>query len=144
MTPRTAIAQVAKRIGQELQSGAGPSESAWATGSMLAEAGATKDIAACLLAEARRRRPNDRLIDGCAFMLERALDTLRLRKNGGDVGAGRAIEEVRSGIEQALAEHGAAPEVLMTMARAFAQAELEPGEALQVAGGNAIDRKSVG
>src|SRR5215208_8531253 len=103
MTPRTAIAQVAKGIGQELQSGAGPSEGAWAAGSMLAEAGATKDIAACLLAEARRKRPNDRLINGCAFMLERALDALRLRANGGDAGAGRAIEEVRKEIGQALA-----------------------------------------
>src|SRR5215218_8425241 len=115
MTPRTAIARMAKTIGQELQSGAGPSEGAWAAGSMLAEAGATQEIAACLLAEARRKRPNDRLINGCAFMLERALDTLRLRRNGGDVGAGRAIEEVRKGIGHALAEDGAAPEVLMMM-----------------------------
>src|SRR3712207_5676941 len=142
MTPRTAIAQVAKRIGQELQSGAAPSESAWAAGAMLAEAGATKDIPACLLAEARRRRPSDRLIDGCAFMLERALDTLRLRRNGGDVGAGRAIEEVRSGIEQALAEHGAAPEALMMIARAFAEAELDPGEALQEAVVSAMEVRS--
>ena len=100
---------------------------------MLADAGATKEIAACLFAEARRKRPSDRLINGCAFMLERALDTLRLRANGGDVGAGRAIEEVRKGIEQALVKDGAAPEVLIMIARAFAQAELDPGEALQEA-----------
>src|SRR3712207_7683693 len=43
--------------------------------------------------EARRKRPNDHLVNGCAFLLERALDALRLRRNGGDVGAGRAIEE---------------------------------------------------
>src|SRR3712207_2621400 len=139
MTSRTAIAQIARRIGQELQSGAAPSESAWAAGAMLAEAGATKDIPACLLAEARRRRPSGRLIDGCAFLLERALDTLRLRRNGGDVGAGRAIEEVRRGIEQALAERGAAPEVLLMTARAFAQAELDPGGALQEAVGSAME-----
>ena len=36
--PRTAIAQIAKLIGQELESGAGPSEQAPATGPMLAEA----------------------------------------------------------------------------------------------------------
>ena len=33
--PRTAIAQIAKLIGQELESGAGPSEQALATGPML-------------------------------------------------------------------------------------------------------------
>ena len=119
-TPRTAIAQIARTIARELEVSAGPSEGAWAAGPMLADAGATKDIAACLLAEARRKRPNDRVINGCAFLLERALDALRLRANGGDVGAGRAIEEVRNAIGQALAEGGAAPGVLMMVARAFA------------------------
>jgi len=38
--PRTAIAQIAKLIGQELESAAGPSEQALATGPMLAEADA--------------------------------------------------------------------------------------------------------
>src|SRR3954470_11178336 len=139
MTPRTAIARMAKTIGQELQAGARPSEGAWAAGSMLADAGATREIAACLLAEARRKRPSDRLINGCAFMLERALDTLRLRANGGDVGAGRAIEEVRQEIEQALVKDGATIEVLIMIARAFAQAELDPGEALQEAVVSAMD-----
>ena len=69
MTPRTAIAQIAKTIGRELQTGARPSESAWAAGPMLADAGATKEIAACLFAEARRKRPSDRLINGCASCL---------------------------------------------------------------------------
>jgi hypothetical protein len=44
--PRTAIAQIAKLIGQELESGAEPSEQALATGPMLAEAGATTEIVA--------------------------------------------------------------------------------------------------
>jgi hypothetical protein len=133
MTPRTAIARIAKTIGQELQQEAGPGEGAWAAGAMLAEGGATRDVALCLLAEARRKRPSGRVIDGCAFLLERALDALRLRANGGDVGAGRAIEEVRRGIGQALAAEGAAPAALMMLARAFAQAELDPGGALQEA-----------
>jgi hypothetical protein len=142
MTPRTAIARIAKTIGRELQDAAGPSESAWAARSMLAEAGATEEIAACLLAEARRKRPSDRLVDGCAFLLGRALDTLRLRRSGGDVGAGRAIEEVRGAIERALAKGGAAPEVLMMVARAFAQAELDPGEALQEAVVGAVEAQA--
>src|SRR5215207_4462726 len=142
MTPRTAIAQIAKTIGRELEADSGPGESGWAAGSMLAEAGATKGIAACLLAEARRKRPNGRVINGCAFLLERALDALRLRANGGDVGAGRAIDEVRKGVGQALAEHGAAPGVLMMVARAFAQSELEPGEALQEAVVSAMEAKA--
>lgn len=130
---RTAIAQIAKAIGQELHRAGRPGGDAWAAGSMLAEAGATRDIAAHLLTEACRKRPSDRVIDGCAFLLERALDALRLQRNGGDVSAGREIDEVRSMIEATAAAGGVAPEVLITIARAFAQAELEPGEALQEA-----------
>jgi len=142
MTPRTAIARIARAIGEELECGPGPSEGAWAAGEMLAETGATAEIAACLLAEARRKHPNDRLIHGCAFLLERALDVLRLRANGGNTDAGRAIAAVRADIAAALAKQGAAPGTLMLLARAFAQAELDPGEALQQAVLNAVEARS--
>jgi hypothetical protein len=81
MMPRTAIAQIAKLIGQELESGAGPSEQALATGSMLAEAGATTEIVEQLFAEAQRKRPNDPMIQGYAFILEGALGKLRLQNH---------------------------------------------------------------
>jgi hypothetical protein len=42
---------------QELESGAGPSEQALATGPMLAEAGATTEVVERLFAEAQRKRP---------------------------------------------------------------------------------------
>ena len=54
MMPRTAIAELAKMIGRELDTGAGPSEEALAAGPMLAEAGATKEIIGGLLAEVHR------------------------------------------------------------------------------------------
>ena len=69
MMPRTAIAQIAKLIGRELESGAGPSEQALATGPMLAEAGATTEIVERLFAEAHRKRPNDRMIQ--AYSIKR-------------------------------------------------------------------------
>jgi hypothetical protein len=66
--PRTAIAQIAKLIGHELES-VGPSEQALATGPMLAEAGATTEIVERLFAEAQRKRPNDRMIQ--AYSIKR-------------------------------------------------------------------------
>ena len=60
MIPQTAIVQIAKKIGRELNSGAEPSEDALAAGPILAEAGATPEIVGQLLAEAQRNRPNDR------------------------------------------------------------------------------------
>src|SRR5258708_249646 len=44
MIPQTAIVQIAKKIGRELNSGAEPSEVALAAGPILAEAGATPEI----------------------------------------------------------------------------------------------------
>ena len=57
-------------IGRELASGAGPSEGALPAGPILAEAGATNEIAERLFAEAHRKRANNRMIEACAFMLE--------------------------------------------------------------------------
>ena len=78
MMPRIAITQIAKMIGRELESDAGPSEEALAAGAMLAEAGAPTEIVGRLLAEAHRKRPNERMVHAYAFMLEAALRTLRL------------------------------------------------------------------
>jgi hypothetical protein len=142
MMPRTTIAQIAKVIGQELESGAGPSEGALAAGLILAEAGATTELIGRLFAEARRKRPNNRMIDAYAFMLEAALGTLRVQANGGDVGADHAIAEVRRRLDYALAKDGIAPEVLMLVARAFARAELDPGRALQEAMMSAMEAQS--
>lgn len=131
--PRIAVAQIAKLIGRELESGAGPSEGALATGPALAEAGATNEIAERLFAQAHRKRPNNRMIEAYAFMLEGALETLRLQANGGDVAAEHAINEVRNKVDQALERGAVAPEALMLLARAFARAELDPGRSVQEA-----------
>jgi hypothetical protein len=56
MMPRTAITQIARMIGRELQSGVGPSEEALAVGPILAEAGATKEIVGSLLAGSAARQ----------------------------------------------------------------------------------------
>ena len=87
MIPQTAIVQIAKRIGRELNSSTEPSEDALAAGPILAEAGATPEIVGRLFAEAQRNRRNDRMIHAYAFMLEGALGTLRVQASGEDVGA---------------------------------------------------------
>ncbi len=142
MMPRTAIAQIAKMIGQELDTGVGPSEEALAAGPILAEAGATTEIVGGLLAETHRKRPDDRMIAGYTFILEGALGTLRLQSSGGDIEAGRAIAEVRHKLDDAVRKGGIAPEVLMLMARAFARAELDPGRTLQQAMMTAMEAQS--
>src|SRR5690242_18877398 len=140
--PRTAIAQIAKLIGQELESGAGPSEQALATGTMLAEAGDNTEIVERLFAEAQRKRPNDLMMHAYAFLLEGALETLRLQANGGDVSAGHEIGEVHNRVDHALGQGDFTPDVLMLLARAFARAELDPGRSLQEAMVSAMEARS--
>ena len=140
--PRTAIAQIAKMIGRELDTGVGPSEEALAAGPMMAEAGATTEIVAGLLAEAHRKHPDDRVIAGYTFILEGALGTLRLQSSGGDIEGDRAIAEVRRRLDDAVQKGGIVPEALMLMARAFARAELDPGRTLQQAMMTAMEAQS--
>ena len=142
MIPQTAIVQIAKKIGRELNSGAEPSEDALATGPILAEAGATPEIVGQLLAEAQRNRPNDRMIHAYAFMLEGALGTLRVQASGGAVGADHAIAAVHKEVADNLRKSSIAPDVLMLVARAFARAELDPGRPLQEAMMSAMEAQS--
>ncbi len=141
MTPRGAIAQLAKMVGHDLARGE-PSPGAMQTGPMIAEVGATAEVAAGLFAESRRKRPDDRTIAGYAFILESALNTLRISSNGGDTGAAGAIQEVRQAVDRAIARGDVASAALMQVARAFAQAELDPGHALQQAMIGALDAEA--
>lgn len=138
-SPRGAIVQLAKAIGDELESDAAPSEEMRAAGPMLAVAGAAPQVVACLLAETRRGRPDDRLIQGCVFLLETALESLRLASNGGDVAAGRAIDDVRQAVRRALTAGYVEPAMLMLVARVFAQAGLDADPAVQEAMAGALD-----
>ncbi len=131
--PRAAITQIAKLIGRELGSGQGPSDAALAAVATLSAADASAEIVQRLFAEAQRKRPDERMINAYVFMLQITLGTLRLEANGGRVSAGRTIEGVRDEIERILAKGPADPVVLMLVARAFAQAELDPGQALKEA-----------
>jgi len=130
MPPRGAILQIAKMVGQDMARGA-PSGRALAAGSMLAQTGATPDLIACLVAEAGKKRPADRIVEACYFLLEGALNDLRIAGNGGDTMAREWLGDACQAVETAVASNRLPPEVLMAITRAFAQAGLEPGPALK-------------
>ena len=132
MTPRGAILQIAKMVGQDMARGAA-SPGVLAAGPMLAQTGATPDLVACLVAEAGKKRPADRIVDACCFLLEGALNDLRIAGNGGDTEARAGLAEARQAVETAVAVSPLPPKVLMLIARAVAQAGLEPGAALKEA-----------
>ncbi len=132
MTPRSAILQIAKMVSQDMARGA-PSRGALDAGPMLAQAGATPDLVACLVSEATKKRPSDRIVEACCFLLESALTDLRIASNGGDAKARAGLAEACRAVETAVTATSLAPQVLMLIARAFAQAGLDPGPALKEA-----------
>lgn len=130
MTPRAAILQIAKMVSQDMACGA-PSRGALDAGPMLAQAGATPDLVACMVGEATKKRPADRIVEACCFILEGALSDLRIAGNGGHARARARLVETVQAVEAAVTVNCLAPAVLMLIARAFAQAGLEPGPALK-------------
>jgi len=117
-------------VGQDMARAA-RSHAALAAGSMLAQTGATPDLIACLVAEAGKKRPGDRIVEACCFLLETALSGLRISGNGGDKVAREWLGDACQAVETAVASNRLPPEVLMAIARAFAQAGLDPGPALK-------------
>src|SRR3954470_686558 len=82
------------------------------------------------------------MIHAYAFMLEGALGTLRVQASGGNVDADHAIAAVHKEVADNLRESSIAPDVLMLVARAFARAELDPGQPLQEAMMSAMEAQS--
>jgi hypothetical protein len=130
VTPRGAILQLAKMVGQDMARGA-PSRGAFAAGPMLAQTGATPDLVACLVAEATKRRSTARIVEACCFLLEGALTDLRIAGNGGDSAARAGLETACRAVETAVTASHLPSNVLMLMARASVRAGLEPGPALK-------------
>ena len=132
MTPRGAILQLAKMVGQDMARGA-PSRDALAAGPMLAQTGATPDLVALLVAEATKKRPPARIVEACCFLLEGALTDLRIAGTGGNPAARALLAEACQAVEAALTANRLPADVLMLIARAIVQAGLEPGPALKEA-----------
>ena len=65
-----------------------------------------------------------------------------MQASGGDVGADHAIAAVHKEVADNLRESSIAPDVLMLVARAFARAELDPGQPLQEAMMSAMEAQS--
>ncbi len=132
VTPRGAILQLAKKVGQDMARGA-PSRGAFAAGPMLAQNGATPDLVALLVAEATKKRPTARTVEACCFLLEGALTDLRIAGDGGNSAARAQLAEACQALEAALTANRLPSNLLMLIARAFVQAGLEPGPALKAA-----------
>lgn len=86
-----------------------------------------------LVAELRRKRPRDNMIDGYRFLFEQTLSALVMNINGGMPGGQKALERVRAEIAGLFVDDDLPPDLMMMIANSFAGAGLDPGPALQEA-----------
>jgi hypothetical protein len=98
---------------------------------MLAGSGVLPDVVACLISEAGKKRRAGGIIDACCYLLEAGLSELRIAGNGGNTEARARLAEVTQAVERAVAAPNLAPQISVIIARAFAQAGLQPPQALQ-------------
>lgn len=97
----------------------------------LAGSGILPDVVACLISEASKKRRTNRIIDACCYLLQAGLSELRIAGNGGNTEARARLAEVTQAVESAVLAPSLAPQVSVIIAQAFAQAGLQPPQALQ-------------
>ncbi|MFO0185051.1 MAG: hypothetical protein ACK55J_00225 [Alphaproteobacteria bacterium] len=130
MTFEGTILDFAKLIARDMERGKS-SRHAMEVAGMLAGSGVLPDVVACLISEARKKRRADRIIDACCFLLQAGLSELSIAGNGGNTEARARLAEVTQAVESAVSAPNLAPQVFVIIARAFAQAGLQPPQALQ-------------
>ncbi len=97
---------------------------------LVAEPGVVSTTLDLMVAEARKKRPSDKLIDAFGFMLGEALLTLRFGVENGHPAAPAQVAALQERVA-ALIDTGALGPALATLVlRQFASARLHPGEAV--------------
>ena len=130
MTFESTILDFAKLIARDLERGKS-NRNAMEVAGMLAGSGVLPDVVACLISEASKKRRAGGIIDACCYLLEAGLSELRIAGNGGNTEARARLAEVTQAVERAVAAPNLAPQISVIIARAFAQAGLQPPQALQ-------------
>ena len=130
MTFESTILDFAKLIARDLERGKS-SRDAMEVAGMLAGSGVLPDVVACLISEASKKRRAGGIIDACCYLLQAGLSELRIAGNGGNTEARARLAEVTQAVERAVSAPNLAPQVSIIIARAFAQAGLQPPQALQ-------------
>ena len=131
MTPRAAIQQLGRMIRDDLRAGE-LSAGAHSVGDMLVEQpDAVLLIVDATAAEARKRRPDERLLQAYAFMLGQTLERLRQRAEAGQGFGAVVIDQVRTMIARQIAEGKLPPPAAMVLAAAFTRNGIDLGDVLR-------------
>ena len=124
------LRNLARQVAKALSAGR-PDPETLAAADLVAQSGIAAEIIAALFQEVRRDAPDHHVIGGCAFLLANTLDHLRIAANGGSSEAPYALERADQTVVRELEQGCDDPKLLMLVARAFAHAQIDPGESLR-------------
>jgi hypothetical protein len=124
------LRNLARQVAKALSAGR-PDAATLGAADLVAQSGVAAEIIAALFQEMRRDAPDHHVIGGCAFLLGNTLDHLRIATNGGSSEAPSALERARQTVVRELEQGCDDPKLLMLIVRAFAHAQIDPGESLR-------------
>jgi hypothetical protein len=128
---RNDLAKLAKLVAKDVAAGQPGDNSLAASRLLEASPEAGLGLIELLLAEGRRKRPNQKLISACVFLFGQTLEYLRYGVEAGHGEARSHVEAVCARLLTAGREGEAEPELLLLLLTEFATAKLDPGEELR-------------
>lgn len=131
MADRKAIAGLAKLVAKDVAAGHPGDNTLYASQSLEGQPDAALDLIELTLAEAAKKRPNQKLVSAYAFLFGQTLETLRYRIEAGHSDARALADAVRERLLAAGRNGEAKPTLLLLLLGEFGPAKLDPGDDLR-------------
>ncbi|WP_146002654.1 hypothetical protein [Telmatospirillum siberiense] len=143
MIPRTALTQLAKLLADDLSEGHVGGELRNIGEALASAPGSILDLLDLMAKEARKKRPNQALLDAFAFMLGQSLEVLRYGVESNATEAVEAVSAARAHVRSLALEGKLDTDILLLMLRQFTGAKLELGDDLQEVMAGLLDQEQV-
>ena len=131
MLDRAALLRLGKLVADDIAAGQ-PGPNCWAASEVLeAHPDAVLDLIDMLVAEGRKKRPNESLASAYAYMIGQILDPLRMAQENGYAEAGQLLDAVRRTLLDLGTSGQVEPPLLLLILMQFSDAKLDPGPELR-------------
>ncbi len=131
MNPRLSLIQLGKLVGDDLFAGRMTEGSRCAGDALAASPKSLMLVLELVIAEGRKKQPNEKLLTGLLFMIGTALDGLRMMIEGRHATAAAVVQDLRDHLAAAARAGHLEPGLIMLIGRQFAAAKLDLGDELR-------------
>lgn len=131
MPNRSTLVRLGKLVMADVAAGQPGPNSRSVSQFLEAQPEAVLDLLGILIAEAGKKRPNDKLITAYVFMIGQALEYTRYAVEGGRADAAKLVDGVREQLVAMSKAGQVEPALLLMILRGFASAKLDPGPELR-------------